>query len=349
MRGLSAVLVVLSAIPPAPVEAGGQSASELTIRSAAVVAGQTVTFTDVLSFTHADPSLQTAIEHEVLVADLPPAGTTVITHQQIEDQLGQLGVNLARVLLRGAASCRVTVASPGDQPTSESPHRLLRSRPESGRSAEKTLAEVLRALISDDLAGLGGTPEIEFERASRPLLDLSTPRWEFSIQPRGREKLGMREFRVVIRRDGVTHRTVDVFARVMLSKPVLVARRPLNLGTSVQPDDVGLEPRLFEQEHEIGCDRIEQVLGQQVKSFVPVGQMVRPDDLKQVDLVQRSRPVAVVGASQSVQVRMTGVALDSGRYGDPIRVRLGDTRKNRRVLHGVVAGLATVRIQEEYR
>ena len=80
--------------------------------------------------------------------------------------------------------------------------------------------------------------------------------------------------------------------------------------------------------------------------FIPAGQMVRRSALKSVDMVRRSRPVSVIGSTTSIQVHVTGVALDSGGYGESVRVRLGDSRKDRRVVRGVVTGLGTVRIEE---
>jgi flagella basal body P-ring formation protein FlgA len=48
-----------------------------------------------------------------------------------------------------------------------------------------------------------------------------------------------------------------------------------------------------------------------------------------------------------VHVQLSGVALDSGHFGDSVRVRLGDTRKSRTVLRGVVTGVGTVNVAEE--
>ena len=211
------------------------------------------------------------------------------------------------------------------------------------------LRNYLREHVNEELAELGGTAEVDFEQASRPFLDLSSPPFEFSIRSQGRNQLGLREFRVVIRRDGRTQRSVDVFARVRLSKDVLVAQKPLSVGTFVERDELTREQRYFEREEDIGFDHIEQAIGQQVARFVPAGQMVSKSDLKSVDLVRRSRPVTVTRSGRSVQVRLTGVAMDSGGFGDTVRVRVGETRSNRGVLRAVVTGPGTVRVTEEGR
>ena len=88
------------------------------------------------------------------------------------------------------------------------------------------------------------------------------------------------------------------------------------------------------------------MIGQQVKRFVPAGELVQPDTLKAIDLVQRSRPVTVLGAGGPVEVRLSGVALDSGTYGDSVRVRLGESPRGQQLLRGVVTAVGTVRIAE---
>lgn len=325
-----------------------QKVNHLKIRSQALVRGDTVTLADVLVLSGADQQLQTTIGTRPIVSGLnPPVGTTV-SHEQIERRLNELGVNLSRVLISGALNCRVTLtpAKTPDEHAQEATDSLLRPLAQPG---DRTLAQILREHINAELTKLGGTAEIEFERASTAFLDLTTPPWSFSIQSRGRQKLGLREYRVVIRRDGKTQRTANVSARVRLSKAVLVARKPLNIGTLVQHDAVELETRLFENEREIGFDHAQQVIGQRVNQFVPAGQMVGKNDLKNENLVQRSRPVTVLNRGTNIQVRLTGVALDSGSYGETVRVRLGNSRKDRRVLRGLVTGLGTVQIEEAHR
>jgi flagella basal body P-ring formation protein FlgA len=78
---------------------------------------------------------------------------------------------------------------------------------------------------------------------------------------------------------------------------------------------------------------------------VPVGQMIRRDDIKHVDLVRRSQPVTVTGGD-NVRIRITGDALDTGGLGDTIRVRLGKSRRSQRVIRGVVTGVGMVRLAE---
>ena len=127
---------------------------------------------------------------------------------------------------------------------------------------------------------------------------------------------------------------------------MVIARKPLNPGNFVRSDDLGVETRVFEHGANLGPSRTEEVVGQQIKRFVAVGAVVPADAIKAVDLVVRSRPVTVTGEGTAVQVRLTGVALDSGGYGDTIRVRMGDSHHDKKTLRGIVTGLGTVRLTE---
>ena len=325
--------------------------SRLKLRPQACVRGEAVTLSDVLDFSQADPRLPAEIGDRPIVADLVAPAAMEITHDQVVDRLEELGVNLARVLVSGALSCRValepTAAEVAAHDAVQEPPLMRRRSSEAGGA---TLANVLQTRIEDELASTGGTVEVEFERAGQEFLELTTPPFDFSIRGNRGQKLGLQEFSVTLRRDGRVQRTVRIGARVKLVKQVLVAIKPLNVGAYIKHDSLEYATRIFSEGDDLGIDHPEQIIGQRVKNFVPVGQMVRAGDFKSVDLVKRSQPVTVIGSvdgSAGVSMRITGDALDSGGYGDTIRVRLGDSRENHREVRGVVSGVGTVRLTED--
>ena len=343
---LTALLVVL---PPAA--QGEVEINRLKLRDYVTVCSETVTLGDVLSFQQVDPRLMDAVGHEAIGPQLDPGAHQRVSHNQVVQRLDELGVNLSRVLVSGALECQVTrsAARPViENDTTEPGNALLRGPSSSTGDGPLTLADTLRAYVNEELSTLGGTADLKFDRAGAEFLQLTTPPWQFNISSStGSESLGLREFRVVIRRDGRVQRTAHIFAHVRLTRQVVVARRPLSIGNYIRSEDVTLETRVFDQGSKAGVGAIQEVIGQQVKRFVASGDMLDTGALKMVDLVRRSRPVTVIGANSSVQVRLTGVALDSGGYGDSVRVRLGDSRLTRQQVRGVVTGLGTVRLMEE--
>jgi flagella basal body P-ring formation protein FlgA len=342
---IGAVLVALAG--SAAADLIEQDVSHLRLRSQSRVQGAIVTLADVLVFAEADPRLLPEIGDKPVVDRLVPPTVTEVTHDQVAARLGELGVNLARVLIDGALACRVTaepvaVESAPSGASTNAP--LIGTRLVS--SDTNTLAELLRSQLETELAAEGGTVEVDFEQAGQEFLALTTPPFDFSVRGGHGAKLGLREFSVTIRRDGRVQRTVRIGANVKLVKQVLVAAKPLNVGAYVKQDSLGYATRIFSSGDDLGLEHPEQVVGQRVKSFVPAGQMLAAHDLQAVDLIKRSQPVTVIGGG-AVSLRVTGDALDSGGYGDTIRVRLGDSRKNRREVRGIVTGVGTVQLAEE--
>ncbi len=345
MRGRYATLLLLAVVPLT--QAAADEVNRLKLRPHAVVFDAQATLGDVLVLSDADGALLEAIANVPLEAPPRVDGRQKVTHQQIVRQLDALGVNLARVLVSGAWECEILYRKPARLRQARDTAPLIRKTGAASHdTTERTLAEQLRRYVQRELAELGGTAEIEFERSGQEFLSLTTPPWDFNITGSGRDLLGLREFRVVIRRDGRTQRIARIFAHVRMKRQVVVATRPLSIGNNIAHDDVKLESRVFDAGDDYGLASVTEAIGQQVEQFVPAGAMVAQNAIKAVDLVQRSRPVTVLGAGDGVQIRLTGTALDSGGFGDSVRVRLGNSRGNRRMLRGVVSGLATVRIEE---
>lgn len=323
--------------------------SRLRLRANVVVSADTVTLGDVLALAGAEAELAEKIADKPVFTDGRGAGCATISHDDVARRLTELDVHPGRVLLEGAHTCRVVFDRPSAAP--ESPRRpvevgVAAMAPGPARvGVGATLADRIREIINRDLAALGGTSEVEFERAGREFLDLTAP-FEFDIRAADREKLGVREFRVTVKRDGKVVRTATVAARVRLVRNAVVAARPLSIGNLIRDGDVGLEPQVFDSVATLGLDSVEQALGRQVTRFVPVGEMLQASGLKAVDLVQRSRPVTVLSGDGGVQMRLAGIALDAGAYGDSIRVRLGEGRGARQQVRGVVVGVNTVRLDE---
>lgn len=350
MRTMPALfLTILLAVGSAPGDGPVDPAvSQLKLRPRAVVTSSTVTFGDVLDFSAADERLTVALAGQALRE--PVAGRSLdVTHARIVEQMRQLGVNMARVLVSGAARCEVSLEppapfagerSPGAMPP-EGEAPLLREA-----AGDGSLAGRIRTFVENECAALGGRVEIEFERASDDLLKLTSPPWQFSVRSGDRERLGLREFVVTIRRDGQTQRTVRLTGRVRLVRSVLVARQPLNRGSYVRPDDLALETRFFERDGEMGVDRPQALVGCQVGRFVPAGQMVLRADVKPADMVTRSQRVSVLHAAGGVRANLSGVALDAGTWGDTVRVRIGDARHERQIVRGVVCDFGVVRLVE---
>ena len=365
----------------APETASLPPAGVLRLRPEVRVRGTVATLGDVLDLSQFDAEFRDRIAREPVDSGLLPPANTVLSHAKIVQRLDELGVNLSRCLLVGALECRLVLELPPDaaavggalvvrapqaaaeaplmrEPLARSAESRINPRRESAEGndqlsaipiASQTLAEAIRRQVTREFAALNGAVEIEFERGGTDLLQLSTPNYEFRISKENRDsgRLGLREFAVAILREGRTQRTVDIQANVKLVLKVAAAKNPLNLGAFVKRDDLEMQSRVFSNNDEIGITNIERLIGQQVRRFVAAGEIVHTSDVKPVDLVQRSKPVTVVSNAGGVQMRLSGIALDSGGYGESIRVRIGEARNQTREVRCTVMGQGKVQLTEE--
>lgn len=322
----------------------------LKLRPSVEAMAAKVSLADVLACADCDATVIEKLAQHPARLDATGQQRFTLTHAQVVERLESIGLHPGEFLLEGAAACEVRIVAPppvvsvAEQGDASDVRLASREWRQPGES--RTLAAHIRQHVDQELSVLGGNSELDFERAGQDALQLTSPPWEFDIRAVGREKLGLREFRVTIRRDGRAHRTVQVFARVRLVRDVVVTRRPLSLGNFVKEDDLALERRVFDETTELGLTEIGRAVGQQVRKFVPAGGLVTSGALKSVDLVQRAKPVTVLAGGEGVQMRLSGVALDAGSFGQTIRVRLGEGRSARQQLQAVVVGPATVRLAE---
>ncbi len=325
----------------------GVQMNVLRLRPQVQIRARTVRAIDVLEPLRADRDLRRLLDEATLAEAPDGPGPLRLGIDEVRERLIELGINPARILLRGSDACVITFAAPAEaqhEPVRGVSRGVADRQPAGGRArATMTLAQRLRDYVQQELAELHGEVEIEFELAGRELLELTTPPFQFQIRPLGRGRLGLRRFSVTIRRDGRRIRQVRLAARVRLVRDVLVAARPLNVGTVIEADALELAKREFVGDEPLGFQDPQRLIGQQVRRFIPAGQMLRPGDLKAADLVRRGRPVTVV-QDGAVRLRVAGIALDSGAYGALVRVQLGTNRRQRRVVRGEVVGVATVKL-----
>jgi flagella basal body P-ring formation protein FlgA len=366
---LAAVLAAL--VPAAAADFPAQAEPvRVYVRPGASVDGTQIMLSDVLVLRSGDARFFDRLR--TITIPLGPGGTARITHDQITTALHQAGINVGDVLLSGAAVCEVTRAEPADDvepvpaPVASRQKPALPKRPtrlarpgakiaedsvvladdeEAGGAV--TLADVLTTYVNSQLKDGDATATLQFEAASRDFIELTTPPFDFVIQDGKTQGFGgLREFRVAIQQDGITQRNVQLFARVTITRKVLVAASDLAIGAFVKPGDFVLEERTFAADDKSGMSRPEAVVGQRLKRFIKRGEILSADDLRPEPLVQRSRPVTVLSSASGVSVRLTGVALDNGLMGETVRVRIGPDRGPRREARGVVTAVGTVQLQE---
>lgn len=331
---------VANALLASPAQVHAEEFVSLRVRDMAVVADEPLRLRDLLHPV-GNAEIAEVLELHFSEIEAAPLGDGV-SHQEILERLISLGLNPAEFVLSGPSICRVVHASAPDSPACGG---AAPTRDPAGGADCRTLAEIVTQCVERNCPE-GARPELEFERSGESLLKLTSPPWDFDVQLANEDDAGLREFRVTLRRDGRVQRTVHLGARVRFSQEVVVAARPLAAGSVIQQADLRMESRLLERATNPDW-QIPALLGQKVKRFVPEGQAVRREDIEPVELVRRGRPVTLAGATGEVTLRLTGTALDSGNYGEIVRVRIGESRREQRVLRGTVIGVGAVALRPE--
>jgi flagellar basal body P-ring formation protein FlgA len=135
--------------------------------------------------------------------------------------------------------------------------------------------------------------------------------------------------------------SVAVALRVALFQPVLVARRALVRGDSVDTDTTELAER---DVLSLGYGHIDDPLrftGARVTRPVPEGAALAPTSVAAPLLVERGATVTLVARGRAIDVRAAGVAVDEGGAGVRVRVR---NVSSGRTVDGVVEGPGLVAI-----
>jgi len=349
-KGVSAVIVMVCLAAVAPAARGGS----IRMWPEAVVVEDVVRLDDLcqLSGFSEDQELELA---RVAVTGAPEAGGSVIVHlDMIRSALTSSGVNMARVTMGGAAVCAVSrpaKLAPSKTSIAKTVARQSRSsgshtRPsvEDARNLDttSTLRQAIVDFFNDELMRYEGRAEVTFDRTSEQILDLSGPDYDFVVRRRNGPPLGLVNLEVVVLADGVTVQTVSLVASVSMVRATVVARGPINRSAVIRESDVKLMEMAFGRIDRIGISRLDLVIGQRAKRFMPPGTMVAASDLEQVLLVTRGQVVTLEAVEGSITVVTTGKAVEGGHIGDVIAVR--DLKNRRTQYDAVIVAPGRVRI-----
>ncbi len=129
-------------------------------------------------------------------------------------------------------------------------------------------------------------------------------------------------------------------ARIAVSKPVVVARRPVPRGATITAADVELSPQDIGDLRGQYLTALDDAVGAEAKRDLHVDTAVAPRHLKVPMAVRRGDQVSIVSQQGMVVVYATGTALANGKPGDQIGVR---NSQSERVIRAWVIGRGRVR------
>lgn len=353
--------------------ARGESLDTNTLRlwPTAVIGGDAVTLGDIADLSACETTVRERLANLVVRTAPTPGGEVLVSVADLRTALVATDRNWAALQIVGAAKCRIARPRPVREPrpaakattgssavratelSSEDPAFASRSReinstsiPTGSSVTAGTLESCLRDFIvarsEDPLARL----DIRFSLPHAALLKLRASEHEFQIRPTSDKRLGLLSYEVDIRTVGEPVRTEGVLAEVQLVKEVVVARRPINRGETIEPRSLMLEERRFAEAGSVGLTSLASAVGQQCGTFVGQGEMLRPETLKAKPLVQRGDVVTIWARLGGVEVKTIGRAQSAGAMGETIAVCRDGSRRKQDLIDAVVCGPKTVTVSD---
>ncbi|HEY2585283.1 MAG TPA: flagellar basal body P-ring formation chaperone FlgA [Tepidisphaeraceae bacterium] len=203
------------------------------------------------------------------------------------------------------------------------------ARVASSMAADDSPAKTLRGMLIDDLSVRLGVAkdqlQVRFNPADEKLLNLSEPLFKFNIQSRRVRDLGEVSWNVtVLSGNGSQKGTVTATARAWRNEVVL--NKPLAYGQVIQPDDVIQRRVLADQLPSDPLLAQSQVVGQQASRDLKVGTVMNARLVDAVPLVKPGQLVTITLTVGSVRVKTVGRAMETGSFGQAVKVRNESTK-----------------------
>lgn len=136
---------------------------------------------------------------------------------------------------------------------------------------------------------------------------------------------------------------IYVPVRIATLESVVVSRRPIVRGQTIQAADVNLKQMDVARFHRAYYTRIGDIVGLTSKRAIKPGATLFANMLQRRKLVKRGAQVEILVSAGGLHVRMAGKALSDGGRGDRIKVRNLNSGK---VITGTIAGPGVIHVAQ---
>ncbi len=154
-----------------------------------------------------------------------------------------------------------------------------------------------------------------------------------SYTPQGNKHMG--KITVGIRCNGTTPWSLFVPVTVKVMTKIVVATNDLPRGSIIQPGDVTMELRDISRLHRGYLEDTKAAVGKKLRQRAGRDKVITPSKLVTPLTVKRNNRVIIRASNKTVNVSMTGKALQNGSIGQVIRVK--NESSNREVDARVIA------------
>jgi flagella basal body P-ring formation protein FlgA len=188
----------------------------------------------------------------------------------------------------------------------------------------------LRELLTRDLATRTSLSvdqlEMNFRAEDEKVLNLAEPQFKFHIDALRASDLGRETWNVTITAGGESH-TVTIYAEGRAWQQQLVVARPVECRQVILPDDYISRRVLADSLPGDALLTPDQLANAQASQSLKPGTVLTARMIDTVPLVKAGQFVTVTIAQGGVSIKTVATAMESGSYGQTIRVRNETTRE----------------------
>ncbi len=345
----SALLVVAVITVQSPVV----RADEIRVWPTAVVQADSVLLADVADLRGFDPTIQSQLGSLVVHAAPRSGGQVLVRLSDVRGALSDADANMASIRIFGSSRCKVSRPRPPRKSVAfrapkrcESPIKKAEPVSRDRSASSGTLESAIRDFINARVPMRDARVEIRFSPANERDLAMTDIEYQFEIRARSNRGIGLLSFDVSLVRDGRVERTSPIVAEVSLVKDVVVARRAINRGKTIEGRDLRLEERRFSRIEDIGITELAAAVGQESRQFVKTGSMLRAKQVRAKPLVTRGQRVTIWSRNGGLVIKTTGKAQRAGSLGETIEVRRDGAKRRQDLIEAVITGPGTVTLAD---
>ena len=330
----------------------------IEMRGESAVVGDEIRLRNIARWSDADKDVLDPIG-DLIVARLGSGnGFRTISINEIKGLLRDAGVNIATVNFAGPMSCTVSRTdvsfdqgaaleqwATAKEVSDKSPVKFADTPPATTQRAKidrTPVAQVadnpyrsLRDIIEGEYAQRIGVPrellQITFRQQDEKMLRLTEPHFQFDVQPQRASNLGDVSWNVNVQSEGATNR-IFVQASAKAWQQQVVIAKPLATKQMITDQDVTERRTLTDNLTDDPLLRRDQIVGQMAARNLRPGTVVTAKLVDAVQMVRTGQFVTVQSAQGGINIKTVARAIDSGSYGQSVRVKNETTKDIYRVI-----------------
>lgn len=275
-------------------------ATDITFAPGSIISNDTITLSDIASFSDTSP-LARALGSQIVGSAPDPGRIQALDAREIIKKIQKLNnINLAEINWTGSAI--ITVAR------------------ESTTISYEKIEQIITDYITENLHRLPEA-DISFIPDSQPLpFQIQTGSLSWDVIPSSPDIIGSSRFSIIFKVNGKVRKNMSVNGRIKAITPVVISTRRLKYGETITPDSVIVGMRDISSVQSYSKS-VSDVTGSIVKRTINQGAILGPDSIAKPPIIKRGELVKITVNYNGLVLTATGIAKSDGLLDEMIRVK----------------------------